>query len=459
MKSKLLLLALIILVSCKTEQKVNYSIIEGNIQNANSDKLTVYNQFDTSIKKEIVLLEDGTFKDTIFYHETNFYFLREGNNMTDMYIPNGENVVINYNASSKDSTLNFTGDVKTINNYLSKKKAVTSAERGDFKALFMKEEADFKAHLVKIKEAQEDLLNHTEGISTNFKNNEAKNIYFEYLMNLNNYPLYHPYYTKKEDFKVSENFLEEMENLDLSNEANFYFSQNYRSLLNSKLRDNSKDLVDKDSIADDVAFLKTIAANKSEIIKNKLLFDDAKYGITYTNNLEEYYKVFSENSTNKENNEKIAKDYQKIKALAKGNASPKFENYENNAGGEMSLDDLKGKYVYFDIWATWCGPCIREIPFLKKVEKEYHDKNIAFVSVSIDTEKAYDKWKKMIIDRELGGIQLLADNAWESQFIEDYMIKGIPRFILLDPNGNIIDANAPRPSNKKLTELLNELNL
>ena len=67
--------------------------------------------------------------------------------------------------------------------------------------------------------------------------------------------------------------------------------------------------------------------------------------------------------------------------LPKGAPSPSFVDYENYNGGKTSLADLKGKYVYIDVWATWCGPCKAEIPSLKKIEKEYHGKNIAFVSV------------------------------------------------------------------------------
>lgn len=159
-------------------------------------------------------------------------------------------------------------------------------------------------------------------------------------------------------------------------------------------------------------------------------------------------------------------------ALPKGMPSPTFVGYENYKGGTTSLTDFKGKYVYFDIWATWCGPCKVEIPFLKEVEKKYHGKNIEFVSISVDDGRGYraetpeaaaiaakEGWKNMIADMELGGVQLFSDKAWQSEFIQNYKIDGIPRFILVDPNGNIVTADAPRPSSDKLIELFDELKI
>jgi thiol-disulfide isomerase/thioredoxin len=143
--------------------------------------------------------------------------------------------------------------------------------------------------------------------------------------------------------------------------------------------------------------------------------------------------------------------------LAKGKASPKFMSYENNSGGQTSLDDLKGKFVYIDLWATWCGPCKQELPFLKEVEKEYHDKNIHFVSISMDALKDHDKWKKMIADKQMTGVQLYYKE--DKSFAEAYKVQGIPRFILIDPQGNIVNADAPRPSDKKLKELFTSLGI
>ncbi|CAM4025313.1 MULTISPECIES: TlpA disulfide reductase family protein [Flavobacterium] len=128
-----------------------------------------------------------------------------------------------------------------------------------------------------------------------------------------------------------------------------------------------------------------------------------------------------------------------------GAMSPSF-NYDNYKGGKTKLEDFRGKYVYIDVWATWCAPCRAEIPFLKKLEEKYHQKDIVFLSLSIDQLKDVEKWRKLIKDKELGGVQVFADNDWNSQFIKDYNITGIPRFILIDPNGKIVKADAPRPS-------------
>ena len=196
--------------------------------------------------------------------------------------------------------------------------------------------------------------------------------------------------------------------------------------------------------------------------KTDNIFNNMKSLLETTKNLDSIF-IASQEKQIEGLNKYIAKNYEDIQymstVLAKGKASPKFVDYENNTGGKTSLDDLKGKYVYIDVWATWCGPCKAEIPYLKKVEEAYHGKSIEFVSVSLDEAKDYDKWKEMIVDKELGGIQLLADKNFESDFVQNYAIRGIPRFILIDPEGNIVSADAPRPSNEKLVDLFDELKI
>lgn len=140
----------------------------------------------------------------------------------------------------------------------------------------------------------------------------------------------------------------------------------------------------------------------------------------------------------------------------KGQPSPSFA-YENFKGGTTKLEDFKGKYVYIDVWATWCGPCRQEIPFLQKVEEKYHGKKIEFVSISVDQMKDHEKWKKMVADKSLGGVQLFADKDWSSAFVQAYGINSIPRFLLIGPDGKVIDPDAARPSDPELVEQLDKL--
>jgi alkyl hydroperoxide reductase subunit AhpC len=93
------------------------------------------------------------------------------------------------------------------------------------------------------------------------------------------------------------------------------------------------------------------------------------------------------------------------------------------------------------------------------VEEQYQGKNIQFVSISVDNIKDRQKWSNLVNTKQLGGIQLLADMDINSEFIKAYEIKEIPRFILIDPNGNIVNSNAPKPSENKLIELFSELKL
>jgi thiol-disulfide isomerase/thioredoxin len=170
-------------------------------------------------------------------------------------------------------------------------------------------------------------------------------------------------------------------------------------------------------------------------------------------------KIFDALKANKEKvllakKERELKDAEKNKL--NGTISPSF-NYRNYKGSKTKLESFKGKYVYIDVWATWCGPCMREVPFLQSVEEKYQGKNIAFVSISIDKQEDFKKWETVVKEKNMGGVQLFADNDWNSDFAKSYGITSIPRFILIDPSGKIIKAVAERPSDPELLKVLEEL--
>jgi len=148
---------------------------------------------------------------------------------------------------------------------------------------------------------------------------------------------------------------------------------------------------------------------------------------------------------------RYARNLKRLSTYRKGDKAFNF-SYPDSNGNLVSLASLKGKVVLVDVWATWCGPCKAELPHLKKLEEALQDKNIAFVSISVDVEKDKEKWKKFVADQQLGGIQLYA-KGW-SEFTKYYDINAIPRFLIFDQEGKIVTVDSPRPSMPELKELL-----
>lgn len=138
--------------------------------------------------------------------------------------------------------------------------------------------------------------------------------------------------------------------------------------------------------------------------------------------------------------------------LQAGDRCPNF-SFEDIHGKKVSLKALRGKYIFIDIWATWCPPCRDELPFLKVLEEKFKDKNIWFVSISCDNDKK--KWIEMVKGDKLGGIQLHMGDDWS--FMEAFGNRKIPRFILVDRKGKIISPKTSRPSEPETETMLKAL--
>ncbi|WEK18475.1 MAG: TlpA disulfide reductase family protein [Candidatus Pedobacter colombiensis] len=135
--------------------------------------------------------------------------------------------------------------------------------------------------------------------------------------------------------------------------------------------------------------------------------------------------------------------------------------FQDLKGKQVSIADFKGKLIYVDIWNTGCKPCIAEMPFLNKLEHEMDGKDIVFLSISCDY--SIDLWKKSLQKRNVGSDHHLIMDSKKDTFFDKIGKSGIPRFVILDQEGKVLDNNAcKRPSNPLLkiylTELITNLN-
>ncbi|MBR1401930.1 MAG: TlpA family protein disulfide reductase [Prevotella sp.] len=127
-----------------------------------------------------------------------------------------------------------------------------------------------------------------------------------------------------------------------------------------------------------------------------------------------------------------------------GQPAPVF-TFEDVNGKQVCLKDLRGKYVMIDIWATWCGPCKKQIPFMKEVERQLKGSDIVFVSLSSDEQKERVTWQRMVQDLQPGDINLIATNGFNDPFIQHYGLEYIPHFMLIGPDGRMISYSCRKP--------------
>lgn len=148
-----------------------------------------------------------------------------------------------------------------------------------------------------------------------------------------------------------------------------------------------------------------------------------------------------------------AKRLKEAMGLQAGQVSPLF-NLPDTTGKQYSLTDFKGKVVYIDLWASWCGPCKEEMPYLKKIVDQYKGNDqLQVISIAAFDAKNRARRYDIIKKDQMTWLQLEDTN---DAFAKAYQANFIPRFIIIDKQGNIVDSDAVRPSEPdKLIPILN----
>ena len=295
-----------------------------------------------------------------------------------------------------------------------------------------------------------------KNLPADFAAKEEKTNRYQQLAIVSEYLLNHRKYTEEEAPIINE--LEDLcAAVDLDNATDFNDYPEYQTLVHNifKLRIYSYKVQYEfdDPWGKILADFKTI---KSENIKQALaplLIEGVSPTSTATTN-EELMALIPQIIKNTELLQELNQRINLVNKLKSGQPFPPFEGVVDMNDKPISFEqlNLKGKMLFIDIWATYCPDCRKELPALETLQQTYKGKPITFVSISVDRDK--EAWKKMVKEKKLSGIHLYASPETKELFKKLYDLRSIPRYMLIDKEGNIISINAPMPSKGTTLESL-----
>jgi len=381
---------------------------------------------------------------------------------TAMFFVPGDSIELTIDPEYFDETISYMGRGGAINNYLAKKYIIEEEITIPAKELYSLGYREFSSKTDSIKSALISHLNEyvkqDPEAPKNFTKNELGGITYSWAKQRIKYPELHKKFTEMDSFDIGPDYYNYLSGLNLD-DSSLIGNNAYKSFLKEYIESEAKKVIaDDTSLANkELGLLEIKVQMASELFKtsalsNFLLYDCMHQYIKQngTNGIENAMERFKKSCTNSEYTDKVVESYNLWKNLVEGNEAPDF-TYPDINEDSVSLSDFQGKYVYVDIWATWCGPCRRELPHLEKLIEKYVDADIVFLSISIDED--IEAWKKMVQEKQMKGIQLNASQGWDAAICKFYGIKSIPRFLLIGREGEIIFAKAERPS-QGISEIL-----
>ena len=378
-----------------------------------------------------------------FYH---------GDEITQMFLTPGDSLSLSLDTKEFDETIVYRGRGSRINSCLSAK-ALKFGYLGATE--YKMKESEFTPMLDSIHEAEESFLSnyfkgsgHLEEIRV-FLLTELADILYGWANYKTSYPGLNQYLNKSTFPPVlPDDYYDFMKVIRIYNPDAIH-SSSYLEFLGDYVDRESWKLVAADSVQTFRQHKEQfIDRNVPGVLKEYILAHWTYETLTQENDLE-----FGTYLLNKIKRESPRNSYMELlertvriaSTLSPGHPAPNF-TLPDAKGKMVSLSDFRGKVVYLDIWATWCGPCRAEIPHALKLEEEMRNRDVVFLSVSVDED---DKaWKKMIKEKEMKGVHLISKGNFESTVAKLYNVKGIPQYVIIDQKGNIVTNNAERPSGK-----------
>lgn len=404
---------------------------------------------------------DGSFQINGHIDIAGDYYLRLEKGAIPLYLAPGQDLEVSVDPEDIQNT-SFSGSLAEENRFIQKASELSKEQSSTVRKYYEAPAEDYLKGMDSLRKAEdkllEDFLKTNPGMSSEFVESRRILNDFSYYSSLMNYENIHSYYTGVDSVELPDGWYGFIDDIDIDRPEYLKVPVSLNvinTIINKRIEENT-------GLGDEAWGTAELLSEQFDYIIDNFENQELINHFLYTNlssyidsrgtgGAEELTERFYSISTNEQDISSIREKEKEWAPLAEGMPAPAF-TLPDIDGNMVSLSDFRGKYVYIDFWATWCGPCKIEIPYLEKMTEEYKDKNLEIISISVDRDK--QAWIDMVTEDQPQWIQL-----HDSIMINDeYLVKYIPTFVLIDREGKIIDARAHRPSSGDLlTDQLNSL--
>lgn len=399
---------------------------------------------------------NGEFRKTIPLSEPGKAMLFFGNRMTDVYLEPGKEVLLTMNSILFPQNISFGGELGPVNHYLTLARKLDQQTSIAATELFSKEPEEFIRFSDSIKNMKFTLLKEYETkykeIDPGFVTRTRTDLEFTWANQHLQYPVKYQLLKGIQPAIPAGYHFDYLTRLNLNSDSNlgsavfreFVWSYlDYRQSVYIAEHPNASTLIFPESVARFRVIMQEFSDQK---MLDYLLFTAMKDHLTNfgTTRIESFLTNFRVNCKNPEYNQAIETLVANMEKIGLGQPAPDFTAYTPE-GKKVNISEYFGQLLYIGFWASWSDWSLQEIPYFEQLRKDFDFKPVKFIMISLDFEKDKNRWNAIIKKNNFGSIQLIQDPA--SNVLKDkYYFNDFPRYFLIDKDGKMISAYAPRPT-------------
>jgi thiol-disulfide isomerase/thioredoxin len=449
------LTSLAMIVGCRNHKDIFN--LSGRIENPTADIVVLY--MDRNVLDTIKLNAEGSFQYEMPLDKPGLLRIVQGKEKLSFYGFPDKKLDIQLKSPDWEKSVTFAGDLALENEFMQEKIKLSRFQGDAIFDAFKKFPVNFLTLIDSISNLNFNLILKYEqkGMLADLVNQEKSDLDYAIYLDRANYPGHHAMFCPEDTTTLPSNWFDFVNSIDFNDEK-LLDNQIAMSLIMQLIENFTMDVIgyNQNRTSKSLWFTTKVRIIDSLVkaggMNEYLKYDAIKMYLSYPPEEQVYSLIDSylAKARNVDQKKEIDETFKKWVGLSPGSIAPSWTLPKAN-GERISSSDFLGKYLYLDFWATWCVPCIEEIPYLKELVARYSSYNIEFISISID--QIEQKWKTWLESKETPWLQL-HDNI---NLADKFAFHFIPAFVLIDPEGKIVQSSAPKPSSKDLASLLDRL--